>query len=671
MNLFAAGFFRFLGITMNNPLKSITKWPVPVRRIVICVFQAALICFSLWLSFLLRFDLTFNGLYHYRLPIALSVWVIAKTIVFRLLKLDRGWWIGFSFIDAPMVLGGNLVASGACYVVALAIHLNLPRSIFFLDSILCFMLSIGAREGLRFLVDRRWLVTDAENGLRRKVLIYGAGQAGITLMNEIRRNPTLRYRVCGFIDEDRSKKGLRIAGVKVLGDGKSLPNHVHRFGIENVLIAIPSATGTEMSQILQRCHDCGVDCRTVPGLAEMITTCNLAGQIREVAVEDLLGRLPVALSTDQIRLLIEDQIVLVTGAGGSIGSELCRQIARFHPSRLIGFEIAESALFEIERHINQCFPGVPFHAEIGNIQNRTRLAEAFERHRPSVVFHAAAYKHVPLMEAHAFEAVENNILGSYNVAQTAIDVGVGTFVLISTDKAVNPSNMMGVTKRITELLLLDLQSETNFVAVRFGNVLGSNGSVIPIFKKQIASGGPVTVTHPEMRRFFMTIPEACQLVLQAATVANGGQICVLDMGEPVRILDLATKLILLSGLAPGRDIEIQFTGLRPGEKLSEELVSDSESCTSRVHEKIMVYKGTNALQIDSAEWIAELEEICRVRDFGRLLISLKEIVVDYNPSFQILKQAFQTDIASRSGVSRLPASISGLNEVTVRRAQVQ
>jgi FlaA1/EpsC-like NDP-sugar epimerase len=406
-------------------------------------------------------------------------------------------------------------------------------------------------------------------------------------------------------------------------------------------------------------------------MAEMITTCNLAGQIREVAVEDLLGRLPVALSTDHIRLLIEDRIVLVTGAGGSIGSELCRQIARFQPSRLIGFEIAESALFEIERQMHQCFPGVPFHAEIGNIQNRTRLAEVFDRHRPSAVFHAAAYKHVPLMEAHAFEAVENNILGSYNVAQAAIDSGVGTFVLISTDKAVNPSNMMGVTKRITELLLLDLQSETNFVAVRFGNVLGSNGSVIPIFKKQIASGGPVTVTHPEMRRFFMTIPEACQLVLQAATVAEGGQICVVDMGEPVKILDLATKLILLSGLTPGRDIEIRFSGLRPGEKLSEELVSDLDHCMCSVHEKIKVYEAINALQIDSAEWIAELAEICRVRDSARLLMSLKEIVSDYNPSFQILKQAFQTDNASRPGVSRLPANLAGLSEVAVRRVRVQ
>ncbi len=320
-------------------------------------------------------------------------------------------------------------------------------------------------------------------------------------------------------------------------------------------------------------------------------------------------------------------------------------------------------MFEIERQIHQCFPSVPFHSEIGNIQNRARLAEVFERHCPSVVFHAAAYKHVPMMEAHAFEAVENNVLGSYNLARASIKAGVQTFVLISTDKAVNPTNIMGVTKRITELLLLGMQSETKFVAVRFGNVLGSNGSVIPIFKKQIASGGPVTVTHPEMRRFFMTIPEACQLVLQAATIADGGQICVLDMGEPVKILDLATNLILLSGLTPGRDIEIKFTGTRPGEKLYEELASDLEFCKHTVHEKIMIYEGIETPEVNSAEWVAELAEICRLRDAARLLFALKQFVSDYNPSFQMLKHALQNDIVIKPAGSRVATSKNSLSVV--------
>jgi FlaA1/EpsC-like NDP-sugar epimerase len=320
----------------------------------------------------------------------------------------------------------------------------------------------------------------------------------------------------------------------------------------------------------------------------------------------------------------------------------------------VGLDIAESALFEIDREIRQLFPAITFSPEIGNIQNRARIVEVLGRHRPSVVFHAAAYKHVPMMEMHAFEAVENNVIGSYNLALASTMAGVGTFVLISTDKAVNPTNVMGVTKRITELLLLGIQSNTKFVAVRFGNVLGSNGSVIPIFKKQIAVGGPVTVTHPEMRRFFMTIPEACQLVLQAATSADSGQICVLQMGEPVKIVDLAKNLILLSGLTPNKDIEIRFTGIRPGEKLSEELSSYLESCRRGPHDKIMIYEGKATSPEDSATWIAELSEICRKRDPARLVLKLKEIVLDYNPSPQLLRLAIHGVTGTRPRHLRRP-----------------
>ncbi len=320
---------------MNNPLKYLAEWPLPLRRVLVWVSQAILIIGALWLSFVLRFDLTLPRAYSVPFLVAIPIWIVSKTIVFRLVKLDRGWLMGFTFTDVPLVLGGNLIASGTCFGGAMAAHLNLPRSIFFLDTVLSFFLSISVRESLRFLVDQQWLLGRRERTPRKNVLIYGAGQAGIMLMKEIWRNSSLRYRVCGLIDDAADKKGLRIAGVRVLGDGKSMPAHVHRLGIEMVLIAIPSATGLQMSEILKRCHDCGVECKTVPGLAEVITTCGLAGQIREVAVEDLLGRLPVVLSTDQIRLLVEDQTVLVTGAGGSIGSELCRQIARFRPARLV------------------------------------------------------------------------------------------------------------------------------------------------------------------------------------------------------------------------------------------------------------------------------------------------------------------------------------------------
>jgi FlaA1/EpsC-like NDP-sugar epimerase len=486
----------------------------------------------------------------------------------------------------------------------------------------------------------------------KSTLIYGAGEAGLMLLREIRRSSNLPYRVRGFVDDQPGKKGLRMGGVAVLGGGEQIGPLVSRYRIEMVLIAIPSATGAEMTRILELCHGAGVECKTVPGLAEMIAGQALAGQIREVAVEDLLGRSPVELSEDQIRESIAGKIILVTGAGGSIGSELCRQIARFGPAGIVGFDSAESALFEIDREIQQLFPQVPFYPEIGNIQNVTRLDEVFGLHRPASVYHAAAYKHVPLMETHIFEAVENNIFGTYNVATAAIRADVESFVLISSDKAVCPTNVMGATKRVAELLLLGLQSDVKFVAVRFGNVLGSNGSVIPIFKKQIASGGPVTVTHPEMRRFFMTIPEACQLVLQAAAIADGGQICILDMGEPVKIVDLAKKLVLLSGLTPGKDIAIEFTGMRPGEKLNEELTSSLECTWPSSHEKIRLYGPLSQGEEDTtARWLLSLKDICRLRDSGRLLLALRAMVVDYNPSSELLERATHSQ---RGPVAEMP-----------------
>jgi FlaA1/EpsC-like NDP-sugar epimerase len=366
-----------------------------------------------------------------------------------------------------------------------------------------------------------------------------------------------------------------------------------------------------------------------------------------VAVEDLLGRTPVRLEEHKIRETISGRTVLVTGAAGSIGSELCRQIARFHPAGIVGFDIAESPLFEIDRELCE----VPFFPEIGSIQNRARLDEVLHQYSPSVVYHAAAYKHVPMMESHAFEAIENNVFGTYNAAMAAAEHGVEDFVLISSDKAVRPTNVMGATKRVAELLLLALQNgPTRYVAVRFGNVLGSNGSVIPIFKKQIAAGGPVTVTHPDMQRFFMTIPEACQLVLQAAVIGQGGQICVLDMGEPVKIVDLARNLILLSGLRPGDDIRIEFTGIRPGEKLNEELSTMLEDTAPTTHEKIRVYVGNGMPEGDMLSWLHRLREICEARDAGRLVVALKEIVLDYSPSAHLLKRVLAPRHLSTSSV---------------------
>jgi FlaA1/EpsC-like NDP-sugar epimerase len=400
-----------------------------------------------------------------------------------------------------------------------------------------------------------------------------------------------------------------------------------------------SAAGSRMTFVMRSCHDAGLRCRTIPSLAEIIETRALTPQIRDVAVEDLLGRSPVLLDECALRQKLGNQVVMVTGAAGSIGSELCRQIARFGPRTIIGYEIAETPLFEIDRDLRKAFPGLDFRPEIGSIQNRTRLDEVLRRYRPSVIYHAAAYKHVPLMESHLFEAVENNILGTENVALAAAEHGVRDFVMISSDKAVRPTNVMGATKRVAELLVNALQNAgTKYVSVRFGNVLGSNGSVVPIFKKQIAAGGPITITHPEMKRYFMTIPEAAQLVLQASTMSKGGEIFVLDMGAQVRIVDLATNLILLSGLRPQEDIPLQFTGIRPGEKLYEELSCADESTLPTFHEKILMYSGPVLASEEMQARLNCIRRYCAERDARRLFLELKKAVPDYNPSGDILSR---------------------------------
>jgi len=414
---------------------------------------------------------------------------------------------------------------------------------------------------------------------------------------------------------------------------------VRRRRAEVVLIAIPSAGGSQMTRIMKLCHQAGVEYKTIPGLGEVIEGHGLARQMRDVAVEDLLGRTPVRLEEGAIREKLAGKVVLVTGAAGSIGSEICRQVARFGARAVVGFEIAESPLFELEREMRRAFPAVDFRAEIGSIQSAARLREVMGRCRPAVVYHAAAYKHVPMMEEHVFEAIENNVFGTYNVAVAAAGAGVEDFVLISSDKAVRPANVMGATKRLAEAVVESLQDGgTRFVSVRFGNVLGSAGSVVPIFKKQIAEGGPVTVTHPEMRRFFMTIPEAVQLVLQASAMGRGGEVFVLDMGEPVRIRDLAENLILLSGLKPGADIRIEYTGVRPGEKLYEELSTLLEDTLPTPHEKIRVHSGNGLMTGSLAACLQELRAACQERNLVRAVLAIKDALPEYNPSVELLRR---------------------------------
>jgi FlaA1/EpsC-like NDP-sugar epimerase len=594
-----------------------------------------------FLAFQLRFDSSVPAPYARLILPAILVWMAAKSAAFLVASANRGYWRYTSLEEAVRI--GAINTAGSFLAAALmpfVVRHPIPRSIFILEWLLSCFLILGARLAVRLGTNVKRGGKD--EGDRSRTLIYGAGMAGMTLARELRENQPMKCKIVGLIDDDARKVGLTFHGHKVLGTGEKLSDLAKKYEIDRVLIAIPSATGPQMVQVLQFVIDAGVDYKMVPSLDEIIDSTELGQQIRAVAVEDLLGRKPVQLDQQRISERIRGKVVMVTGAAGSIGSELCRQVAKFNPQALIGFDEAETPLFQVDRELGNKFPGLKFFPEIGNITRIKNLKQVMDRHQPSILFHAAAYKHVPMMERHVFAAVENNIFGTWNVARAAIENGIQDFVMISSDKAVRPTSMMGATKRASELVIRALQKEggTRFVSVRFGNVLGSNGSVVPIFKEQIAAGGPVTITHPEMRRYFMTIPEAAQLVLQAFSIGNGGEVFVLDMGEPVKIVDLARNLVLLSGLRPDRDIKIEFTGLRPGEKLFEELNLQDEYLVPTAHPKIRSYHAPFSADLRAMrEALDQLQNIVDGKDVGRLVLLLKELIPDYNPGSQLLKLA--------------------------------
>jgi FlaA1/EpsC-like NDP-sugar epimerase len=613
---------------------------LPNRRWLADALHVAVAAAALWSSFMLRLEFTLDPLYRHMLLVSLTVLVPVKLAVFRGFALREQAWRYVGFSDQVRMAWANVAASAAA-TVALRVMVGsaFPRSIYVLDCLVCLILMLTGRGIIRLLLERR----PARRERTRAVLIYGAGSAGVQVLGEIRANPRIGMHVAGFIDDDPRKRGLRIHGVRVLGHGKDLPALARQHRAEQVLIAVASATGAQITTILERCHRARIAAKRVPALGELTSARVLVDQIREVRLEDLLGRAPVRLEDDGIRARLRGRVVLVTGAGGSIGGELCRQIARFHPAALVGFDQAETALYEIEQEMREQFPGLAFYPEIGSIQSRARLSELFERHRPESVYHAAAYKHVPMMEAHLLEAVENNVFGTRTLARAAVESGVEDFVLVSSDKAVRPSSVMGATKRLAELVCLAAGegSPTEFIAVRFGNVLGSNGSVIPKFRRQIAAGGPVTVTHPEMRRFFMTIPEAAQLVLEAAAMGKtgaGGEIFVLEMGEPLKIVDLARKMVLLSGLRPDVDIRIEFSGIRPGEKLLEELSGAEEDTVATRHPQIRIYAGRPVARDGIERRIERLQRHVENRDAEAVLRSFEELVPDYHPSSFVLRR---------------------------------
>lgn len=508
---------------------------------------------------------------------------------------------------------------------------NLPKSTHFINWFLTLFLVLVSRFCVRlFHYWRKWRIKQRES--RKRVLIIGAGDAGAMIAREIEQRYYKSKQIVGFLDDSDYKQGQQLFGSKVLGATADVKEIVELKAVDEIIIAMPSVSGQIVREIVNECKSAAsCQVKTLPGIYELIDGKVSMQQLRDVDVEDLLRREPIRLNIEGIAAYLEGKRVLITGAGGSIGSELSRQVAKMKPAELVVLGKGENSIYEIDRQLRELYSEFKVIPVIGDVRDEVRMATVFELYKPQVVFHAAAHKHVPLMEMYPYEAVKNNILGTKILVEAAKRVKIETFVMISTDKAVNPTSVMGATKRVAELIVQSANQDScsRFVAVRFGNVLGSRGSVIPLFKKQIARGGPVTVTHPEMKRYFMTIPEAVQLVLQAGSIATGGEVMVLDMGEPVKIIDLAKDLILLSGFVPDEDIEIKFTGLRSGEKLFEELLNAEDGTEATTHEDIF---SARIKKVDSA-WLNEsVGDLLKEKDAESIVCKLQQLVPNYNPN---------------------------------------
>jgi len=612
------------------------------RRLVVFVCDLILICISLCAAFLLRFDFTIPESTLTLFWECLLVVLVVKPLVFFSIGFYQSMWRYASLQDGIEIFKGVTLASiiAVASVFFLRQFAPIPRSIFLLDWILLFTLIASSR--LIWRIYRETYVID-RSCTGPRALIVGAGEAGSLLLKEIRRHPNTAYNILGFVDDDPDKKGMKLHGISVLGPSRKLKEYIRIYEIQDVIIAMPSADGKTIRNIVDSCKNANVTFKTLPSIGELIDGTLSISQIKNVEIEDLLGRKAVVLDKEQIGSYLTGKRILVTGAAGSIGSEICRQVAIFKPSKLILLDQAETPLYEIEKELVAHFPNLRILPLIADIQDSNLVEQTFEEFMPQVVFHAAAYKHVPMMEYNPAQAVLNNVFGSKNVADAAHRFKVQNFVMISTDKAVNPTNVMGATKRAAETYIqaLSRASSTKFTTVRFGNVLGSNGSVIPLFKDQIAKGGPVTVTDKRVIRYFMTIPEATQLVLQAGSMGNGSEILVLDMGEPVRIVDLAEELIRLSGLTPYVDIDITFTGLRPGEKLFEELLIDGENILPTEHQKIKLLA---PVSVDMVPVKIELELMvtaARTNDISTLMSSLRRLIPEFKPTYSFMGEAPQ------------------------------
>lgn len=609
------------------------------------MIDLAILSLAFWAAFFLRFEGYPPFQEMKRLVFLWPYVMVVQYACLAALGVPSFAWRYIGLREVTRIFLALVIASGFAVIARLvsgdiaarvfphAEYFLIPFGVILIDFSLAFLGITGVRVVRRLLAERTANQQRGPTPEPRRILLIGAGQAGLMVAKELAQRPDLGLKPVAFVDDAPTKRGLVVHGIPVLGTTAEIPEIAARKNVKDALITIAQAPGRDIRRIRDLCVDHGLTTKIIPGIYEIVGGHVNLSRIREVGIEDLLGREPVELDASAVSEELRGRVVMVTGAGGSIGSELCRQVLPFSPARLVLVERAENALFDIHRELARSgsIDVAPCVADVGD---RDRMQALFVQHRPDVVFHAAAHKHVPMMEWNPGEAVKNNVLGTVTLADLAVDHGVDAFVMISTDKAVNPTSVMGVSKRTAELYAQSLaqRAKTRFVTVRFGNVLGSAGSVIPIFKEQISRGGPVTVTHPDMQRYFMTIPEACQLVLQAGTMGGGGEIFVLDMGEPVKILDLARDLIELSGFAPDEEIAIEFSGVRPGEKLFEELSVSEENADKTRHPKIFIGRGKPPEASAIHATIARLRELADAGDAAGIRAAFAALVPEYTPS---------------------------------------
>ena len=634
-------------------MKTIQK-SVPIQTLLFILLDATMIIAAGGLALLVRFDFAFERVpSQYLEPWfhALPIQILVTVAVFWVRRMYRYIWRYVSVNDVAEMTVSVFLAYLAFHVPALLLGYHQPRSVLFIELLCQLFLLVGVRCSFRFL---RALLGSRRQTARtegERVMLIGAGEAGRMLLREITFAPQLQGRVCCIIDDDPVKQGKYIGSVPIVGGREKIPEMAQKERITQIILAIPTAPAKQKKEILDICQRTGCRVRSLPGIYQLVNGEVSMAAVKDVQVEDLLGREPVKLDTAVLLEFLRDKTVLVTGGGGSIGSELCRQIAKYHPRRLIILDIYENNAYDIQQELRRVWgERLDLRVEIASIRDKEKVYELFRTYRPDIVFHAAAHKHVPLMEECPEEAIKNNIFGTYHVVRAAEKFGVRKFVMISTDKAVNPTNFMGATKRFCEMILQSkVDSPTEYCAVRFGNVLGSNGSVVPLFKKQIQDGGPVTITDKRIIRYFMTIPEAAQLVMEAGAMAKQSEIFVLDMGEPVKILDLAENLIRLSGLEPYKDIAIQEVGLRPGEKLYEELLMRSETLSRTSNEKIFVEQQQKISKEVIMEDLLRLDEAITRNEPPQGLISmLREMVPTYRSPEEVNNQGMPPEFPAET-----------------------